>query len=285
MPQQILVTGSQGFTGKHFISAAQKNGFDIFALRSDITDVQALMTELTNVTPDYVVHLAAISAVTHADEEAFYQVNVIGTLNLLKALVQSSCTPKTVLLASSANVYGNTADSPIKENICPRPVNHYATSKLAMEYMAMNFINQLPIVITRPFNYTGVGQNENFIVPKLVSHFIRKSECIELGNIEVEREFNDVRMVCEVYLALLSQGKKGEIYNICSGEPMSVKTVLNCLQKLTHHKPMVSTNKYLLRDHEIHRLCGSPQKLQSCLSDIKYFTLAQTLTWMLHHSL
>ena len=90
---------------------------------------------------------------------------MMGTINLLDALCALPICPSKVVLASSANVYGNCAVSPIKEDQPPAPVNHYAMSKLAMEHMARTFASRLPIVITRPFNYTGPGQRSNFLIP------------------------------------------------------------------------------------------------------------------------
>ena len=174
--------------------------------------------------PNYVVHLAAISFVGHGNADDFYRVNVVGTVNLLEALLKLEKKPTKVLIASSANVYGNCEISPISESQQPLPVNHYAMSKLAMELMARTYLSRLPIFFTRPFNYIGLGQAESFVIPKLISHFTKKAEVIELGNLNVEREFNDVRFVCDAYLRLLDVAKPGESYNICSGKPCLLYT-------------------------------------------------------------
>ena len=164
--------------------------------------------------PEAAVHLAAISFVGHADTGAFYDVNVLGTLSLLESLVALPKAPRHILLASSANVYGNCDVSPISEERQPVPVNHYAMSKLAMEYMARNYLDRLPLFFVRPFNYTGLGQTGSFLIPKLVQHFAVNATCIELGNLDVEREFNDVRFVCDAYLKLLVNAVPGEVYNV-----------------------------------------------------------------------
>jgi len=228
---KLLLTGARGFTGQHFTKAAQQAGYEVHPLSADMTNAKAVAIETAAAAPDFVVHLAAISAVTHADEEALYRVNLFGTLNLLKALVALPQAPKLVLLASSANVYGNADTSPIDESICPAPVNHYAMSKLAMEFMSATFADRLPLVTVRPFNYTGIGHDMRFVIPKLVEHFARRVEAIELGNLDVEREFNDVRTVCEAYLRLLQQGQPGQKYNVCSGRPVSLKSVIDALKK------------------------------------------------------
>jgi nucleoside-diphosphate-sugar epimerase len=134
-----------------------------------------------------------------------------------------------------------------------------------MENMALTYQDQLPIVITRPFNYTGPGQHINFLIPKLVDHFVRRVDCVSLGNLQVEREFNDVRMVCNAYLALLQYGEVGEIYNVCSGQPYALASAIKALSELTGHEMKVEINQAYVRANELHRLCGSPLKLYSLM--------------------
>ena len=278
---KILLTGAAGFTGLFFKSAAEAAGHQVVALRANLTDKAAVSAEVLQVAPDAVVHLAAISFVGHADDTAFYGVNVVGTMNLLSALAALPSRPRCVLLASSANIYGNCDASPITEAQAPAPVNHYAMSKLAMEHMAMTYLDRLPIVITRPFNYTGPGQPPQFLIPKLVSHFARKAERIELGNLHVEREFNDVRMVCDAYLRLLESGVPGQAYNVCSGQPYTLQHVIATLEQLTGHSMDVQVNPAFVRANEVHRLCGSPDKLLRATGVLPAYGLEQTLSWML----
>ncbi len=278
---KLLLTGAHGFTGTHFIKAAYDYGHEVVALQADLKDPKAVRREVVHAAPEAVVHLGAISFVGHADASAFYKVNVIGTLNLLDALAALAQPPRSILLASSANVYGNCEQSPITEEQPPAPVNHYAMSKLAMEYMAITYLDRLPLFFVRPFNYIGPGQPESFIIPKLVAHFTRRAELVELGNIEVEREFNDVRFVCEAYLQLLKKAEPGEVYNICSGKPVTLKFVLDLLGQITGYHPQVKVNLAFVRDNEIHRLCGSPAKLNSVVGNIWQPTLQETLQWML----
>jgi len=228
----ILLTGARGFTGRHFMAAAQAAGHAVVPLLADLTDKAALQAEIAAACPDAVVHLAAISFVGHADMRAFYDVNVIGTLNLLDALAELP-PPQRILLASSANVYGNTDKSPITEDAPPAPVNHYAMSKLAMEYLARTYLERLPLFFVRPFNYTGAGQEASFLIPKLAAHFAQKAAVVELGNLDVAREFNDVAFVCEAYLRLLQSAVPGEVYNICTGLPVALCVVVDLLAQLS----------------------------------------------------
>lgn len=262
---KILLTGASGFTGRPFAEMARAAGHQVIALDCDLADKAALRQQVLAAAPDSVVHLAAISFVGHADNSAFYGLNVLGTMNLLEALLALPVLPNRVLLASSANVYGNCDASPITESQPPAPVNHYAMSKLAMEHMARTYGQRLSLLFTRPFNYTGAGQALQFLVPKLVSHFARREPHIELGNIHVEREFNDVAMVCDAYLKLLEHGEPGETYNICSGFAYTLQHLVDVLSRITGHEIDVRVNPAFVRQGEVHRLCGSPAKLNSLL--------------------
>jgi nucleoside-diphosphate-sugar epimerase len=281
---KILLTGAIGFTGVYFRKMALAAGHDVVDLQADLLQVEKLRAEVLAIAPHAVVHLAGISYVGHANEGDFYNVNVVGTVNLLKALTALKVPPRHVLLASSANVYGNAQNSPITEQQAPAPVNHYAASKVAMECMAANFAAQLRIIIARPFNYTGPGQAVDFLIPKLVSAFKAKAATIELGNLHVEREFNDVRMVCAAYLALINRpaGQTAmEVFNICSGNAYSLQSVLAHLKAITGHDLQVQVNPAFVRPHEVHKLCGNPQKLLAATGPLPNYSLQDTLQFML----
>ena len=282
---KLLLTGAAGFTGCFFTQAAQAAGHHVVALAANLTDREAVHQQVQQAAPDAVVHLAAISFVGHADDSALYAVNTVGTCHLLQALAALPTPPAKVLLASSANIYGNCEASPIAEAQPPAPVNHYAMSKLAMEHMARTYMDRLPIVITRPFNYTGPGQALNFVIPKLVSHFARRAPVVELGNLHVEREFNDVRMVCGAYLALLAHGQPGQVYNVCSGQPHTLRHVLDTLTDLTGHSLEAKVNPAFVRANEVHRLCGNPGKLHAVCAQagvhLQQPSLRDMLAWML----
>lgn len=194
---KVLITGQNGFTGRYLHAELAAHGHDVVGLQSDLTDATGLAEEMQRVQPDWVAHLAGIAFVGHGEANDFYRVNLMGTRNLLAALAGCGRRPACVLLASSANVYGNSTAGVLREDAPPNPANDYAVSKLAMEHMARLWLDRLPIVIARPFNYTGVGQSESFLLPKIVAHFKRRAEMIELGNLDVWRDFSDVRAVVQ----------------------------------------------------------------------------------------
>jgi nucleoside-diphosphate-sugar epimerase len=277
----MLVTGADGFTGVHFVKQAREAGYEVFEFNADLTNPQAVEAQVDAAAPDMVVHLAGISFVGHGKPSAFYDVNVIGTLNLLDALLKLPKLPTRVLLASSANVYGNCEQSPILETQAPAPVNHYAMSKLAMEHLAMTYTDRLPLFFVRPFNYTGPGQVESFVVPKIVAHFKRTASTVELGNLTVEREYNDVRMVIDAYLKLLTAAEVGETYNICSGKTFTLHQVIDAMVELTGHQINIAVNPAFVRTNELHRLCGDATKLNATIGTHGSIALKDTLRWML----
>lgn len=281
---RILLTGASGFTGRHFQEHTSKAGHDIIPLTADITDPVEVRQNVQRVGAiDAVVHLAAISFVAHTNEAELYEVNTVGTTHLLTALagLPSSDRPEKVLVASSANVYGNCPHSPIAETQPPAPVNHYAASKLAMEHLALTYLDRLPILITRPFNYTGIGQSKDFLIPKIVDCFAHRRPEIELGSTHIVREFNDVRFVVSQYSRLLELGKAGEIYNICTGTSYALLDILNFLIQMTGHQPVIQINPALVRNNEIPNLFGNPAKLQDLLGMQPEFDIKKLLVEML----
>lgn len=289
---RVLVTGAAGFTGRYVLQALRERGFEAIGavhgrspgpeeVAFDLEDARAVAAAMRSVQPQAVVHLAAIAFVAHEDVAAIYRVNVVGTRYLLAALADLPQRPEAVLLASSANVYGNAALPSIDEAVAPSPANDYAVSKLAMEYLARTWMERLPIVIVRPFNYTGVGQSERFVIPKLVAHFARRASEVRLGNIEVAREFNDVRMVADAYVRLLQRGEAGQVYNVCTGRAVSLREVIGQLEQLTGHSLAVRVDPALVRANEVVRLAGDNRRLVAAIGPLREFSLRETLSWML----
>ena len=278
---KILISGINGFTGRYVKSALEKVGHEVLGLVSNITDYNALASEITQVKPDAVIHLAALAFVGHGTANSFYQVNLIGTRNLLEAISINAPNVKSILLASSANVYGNGSEGALSEDAIPAPANDYAVSKLAMENMTELWKEKLPVFIVRPFNYTGVGQDKKFLIPKIVSHFLEKKPLIELGNLDVWREFNDVRFVAECYQRLIElDPPKGPI-NICTGQTYSLREVIEHCQDITGHNIEISVNPDFVRANEVLILKGNNEKLKGLFADIPSYPLDTTLRWML----
>jgi nucleoside-diphosphate-sugar epimerase len=290
---RALITGLHGFTGHYLSQELAADGYQVFGtvhgepaldegvFAVDLNDRTDLQNVIDEVRPDVVAHLAAISFVAHGDADALYRVNVLGTRNLLECLDKSLHKPRAVLVASSANIYGNTTTEVIRESESALPANDYAVSKLAMEHMARLWMDKLPIVITRPFNYTGVGQSENFLLPKIVSHFRRRATTIELGNLDVARDFSDVRTVVKAYSRLLQLSPAGNTFNICSGKAHTLREIIGMVEQLAGYSIDVKVNPAFVRANEVYKLMGDPGKLHQCIGALPSIPLIDTLAWML----
>ncbi|USX26414.1 GDP-mannose 4,6-dehydratase [Oxalobacteraceae bacterium OTU3CINTB1] len=291
--KRALITGLSGFTGLYVERELRAAGYEVFGTVSpdgaqaegrypvDLNDRAGLAAVVQQVRPDVVAHLAAIAFVGHGDVEQIYRVNVAGTRNLLEALAGLDKKPSAVLLASSANIYGNTDVGVIGEDVPAAPANDYAVSKLAMEYMARLWQDKLPLIVVRPFNYTGVGQHENFLLPKIVSHFRRRAADIELGNLHVWRDFSDVRAVARAYRGLLAApAAAGKTFNICSGQAYSLGEALDMMADIAGYTINVHVNPAFVRANEVVRLVGDNTRLVAVTGPIAAPPLAETLRWM-----
>ena len=276
---KILVTGHRGFTGRYVQLELELAGHTVVGLGCDLLDAAALQAEVHQLQPEAVIHLAAIAFVAHGDIQQVYDVNIVGSRNLLAALAGSCPNVQSVVLASSANIYGNQSGL-LSEQAVPSPVNDYAVSKLAMEYMAATWSGQLPITVARPFNYTGLGQSANFLIPKIVNHFRERKSVIELGNIDVARDFSDVRDVARCY-RMLVEGAGGGVYNIASGCATSLEQILGICSELCGHAIRVVVNPNFVRSNEIKKLAGDNARLVESFAYMPNFSLKDTLSDML----
>ncbi|MGC9457250.1 MAG: GDP-mannose 4,6-dehydratase [Halothiobacillaceae bacterium] len=292
-PGRILITGRYGFTGRwlaeemagagwevHGLGAAEAPGRDPHYRQVDLADARAVSEAVRAIRPDAVAHLAAISFVGHGAADAFYQVNLLGTRHLLAALADLPTAPRSVLLASSANVYGNRTEGVLDEETPPDPVNDYAVSKLAMEYLSRLWADCLPLIIVRPFNYTGVGQAGHFLLPKIVDHVRRRALVIELGNLDVWRDFSDVRAVVAAYRRLIEIAPEGT-FNVCSGRPHALREVLEMVRQISGHDMQVTVNPAFVRANEVRTLQGDASRLRSVIGEWQTPPLEETLRWMI----
>lgn len=289
---RVLLTGRNGFTGGYVATALEAAGHEVIGLahdrdpagvgmlRADLLDRDAVQRAVDAAAAEIVVHLAGITFVAHAAAEAIYRTNIVGTRNLLEALAETPRPPRLVVLASSANIYGNASVEPINESTQPAPANDYAVSKLAMEHMARLWMDRLPIMLTRPFNYTGVGQSEDFLIPKIVGHFRRGARSIELGNTDVARDFSDVRDVARAYAAIVDKASVGQVLNICSGVAHTLHDVLLMLADIAGYQINVRINPAFVRSNDVRKLTGDNTRLRTLTGYTPSTALQDTLRWM-----
>ena len=281
---RVLVTGGSGFVGRRLLEALHDRGDDVTSaapsrgddehLPLDLTDSDNVRAVVEMVRPQLVFHLAAQSFVPRAIEEPLetFRVNVDGTAYLLEAL-RAQDTPKPRLLfVSSAEVYGPRppADMPLRETLPPRPANPYAASKAAGEALVLGYHSSfgLDAVISRAFNHIGAGQDPRFAVSAFAHRLARvaagEERVMQVGNVESERDFLDVRDVVSAYVALAERGVSGEIYTVCSGNAVKMREILRRLVNIAGVPVEIREDPALMRTTttEISRSVGDPAKLK-----------------------
>ena len=293
-----LITGIAGFTGRYLTQVLASRGHEIHGIvhceencrvegatgihNADLAHLDAIERIVREVAPDHVVHLAGIAFVAHADVEQIYRSNVVGTRQLLHALVALDRPCRSILIASSANIYGNRRQGALQEDMGFAPANDYGVSKVATELLASIHANRLPLIVVRPFNYTGRGQSTQFLIPKIVAHAQQRAPVIELGNLDVARDFSDVRTVTEIYSRLLQEPRAiGGTFNVASGKAVSIRDVIEMVERLSGHAFDVRVNPDFLREDEVKVLQGSTERLKALLGPLAEIPLEDTIRCML----
>lgn len=305
MKKKLLITGGMGFVGgfvqEVLADPANCYGLDLIPLsNADIRDADGLARSCSATRPDFVVHLAAQSFIpqSFADPQETFEINFLGTLNLLQALKQSGFKGR-MLFVGSGDMYGLVLPEslPVTESLSLKPRNPYAVSKVAAEALCYQWsqTEEMDIVMVRPFNHIGPGQSERFAV----SDFARQTAEIKLGrreaeilvgDIDVTRDFTDVRDVVRAYLLLLLEGRRGEIYNVCSGKESSIRGILEQLMALAGVRASIRQDSARFRPAEQKRICGSYDKLAAATQWRPEIKLEQSLAdnlnyweWKLKH--
>jgi len=274
--KKLLVTGLNGFVGRHLqaLLATESNApWQLIAPKPhDLLDCTSLDAWLQDECPDAVIHLAGQTFVPEAfrDPQRTLQVNLLGTLNVLQALKHRGFSG-TFLYVSSGDVYGQVEEAslPISEELAPRPRNPYAVSKVSAELLCQQWSYSEPwrIIVARPFNHIGPGQGEAFVIPSMARQLIRVRQGLqparlEVGDVDVTRDFLDVRDVLQAYLALLEHGRSGEIYNVCSGVERQVRDLIMQMASLAGVEVELVQDVSRMRLSEQRRVVGCSQKLQ-----------------------
>lgn len=276
--KRLLVTGLDGFVGgtvrRLLDDAAMRERFELIvpATVIELRERATLAAAIGETWPDCVLHLAGQSSVPVAasDPLATYEINFLGTLNLLEALKTCGFAGR-LLYVSSGDVYGrvSTGDLPVREDHPVHPRNPYAVSKAAAELLCSQWTlaHDFEIVIARPFNHIGPGQAAWFVVSDFARQIVeiklgmREAE-IRVGSIDVTRDFTDVRDIVRAYLLLFEGGRCGEIYNICSDKEKAIRGVLEELLRLSKVDCRIITEAARIRPTEQTRMRGSYAKLQ-----------------------
>ncbi len=270
---RVLVTGSKGFVGQWLIAHLQDSGDDVTGIDTevDITEPAALREVVVTAAPEAVCHLAALASVgaSWGASQATYEVNTVGTANLIDAALACRDRPR-VLLVSSSEVYGRVSpsDLPLGEDRPFAPVSPYAASKAAAEMIGLQawLGSGLEVVRARPFNHTGPGQRPDFVVPALAEQIATAlsggADRLSTGNLEARRDISDVRDVVRAYRRLLVAGRAGQVYNICRGEAVSIRHIAERLLALAGADLPIVVDPDRVRPVEIPELRGDRSRLE-----------------------
>ena len=311
---KVLVTGADGFVGRHLVARLVKEGHEVTAACRPTTAplawpdaggqeaVHSVPFELTDPVSirsalaqkhDAVVHLAAVASVREAREDPgrAWVVNAAGTARLLDAAVSTrdgkGPGPR-VLVVSSAEVYGSGPASPRLESDPPCPQSPYAASKVGAEVAALEVWRRerLPVIVVRPFTHTGPGQALGYVVPSFVNRLLAVraggNPKVPTGNLEPVRDLLDVRDVVAAYAALLTGGAPGETYNIARGEGISLRDLFYKLAAVLGVSAEPYPDSALARANDIPYLVGDAGKLRRATGWAPAFTLEQTVRDMVN---
>ena len=285
MSHRVLITGISGFVGRHITKELLKHkdveimGFDRGGIESfgksvsvnqvNLLDKQKLNQVISEFKPTSVLHLAAIASPVYGNVGELYDINIHGSENLLEVLYNICDNGTRVVLVSTAGVYGNSGvDFDIEDKTPYNPANHYSFSKMVMEYISKTYTDKLDIKIVRPFNMIGVGQNENFLIPKLVKAFATKQPKLEVGNMDTYRDFVDIDFAAKFFAKLLLTPKvEYNVINLCAGHGTTGNEILGMLKEITKYSPKVTVNPAFVRKNEIMRLVGDPTRCNKFIND------------------
>jgi GDP-4-dehydro-6-deoxy-D-mannose reductase len=287
---RAFVTGGHGFVGPHLLAHLEESGDEVVAPHQDdvdLDDQDAITKAVLDAKPDAIYHLAALAHVgeSWANPARTFDVNAVGTLRLLEAARLLDVKPR-VLLIGSAEVYGPVTpdDVPIEESRPLYPVTPYAVSKVAAEYLGVQYHAGfgVPVVRARSFNHVGPGQQRaRFLVSDLASRIAEAKKTgesvLRVGNTTPRRDYTDVRDVVRAYRLLITSGVAGEAYNVCSGVDVSVEQLAHRLLELAGVDLALETDPSLLRPVDVPVLVGSNTKLRAATGWSPSYSLDDTL--------
>jgi GDP-4-dehydro-6-deoxy-D-mannose reductase len=279
MSKRALVTGSEGFVGRVLSGRLESAGYEVLGCDSRL-ERPAADRRLCDIasqdsvndlyawagTVDVVFHLAAVTFVPDAgrDPSGVMNVNLGGTIHLLAGLPKDS----RFVFVGSAEAYGPPLDLPITETHPLNPANPYAISKAACDQYCAYAHRQdgLDIVVARPFNHSGPGQSDRFVLSSFARQITRiaagrQAPVLHVGNIDVSRDFSHVGDVVRAYEVLAEQGVAGEAYNVCSGHAQTLRDVLAILADLASVEIDVRVDPERVRKVDVPKVVGSHAKL------------------------
>ena len=291
--EKYLLTGFSGFVSQHFLDLLETMkisvsvlGIDInppeFSIskfkyvkcqfcKIDLLDKNQVDNTIYQFQPDYILHLASYSSVAFSwkNPVASFANNTNIFLNLLEQIRNMNLKCRIISVGSSEE-YGNVdpIDLPLKETQELKPVSPYAVARVSQEMLSKVYVNGygLDIILTRSFNHIGPGQKDIFVISSFAKQLVeikrdKKKPEIITGNLQITRDFLDVRDVVKAYYALLKKGQKGEVYNICSGVGITLADIIQKMADMLSIQITTITDPKLIRPSDNLLIIGSNQKI------------------------
>jgi GDP-4-dehydro-6-deoxy-D-mannose reductase len=306
--KRVLVTGSGGFVGQNLSEMLHADGFEVLGVdrretpaarfartfAADLCDQQAVEALLVDTRPDRIVHLAAQSSAgrSFAEPHGTIRTNVLPVLHTLEYLRTNPGLRTRLLAVGSAEVYGRVdgRELPLVESRLPNPLSPYALSKLLQEQCCSQYASlyDVDVVMTRSFNHTGAGQTDTYVLSSFAKQVAeikagRRDAKVRVGNVDVRRDFTDVHDVCRAYTLLLDRGRRGSIYNVCSGVSHSLRELLEKLAALAGVDIEIEVDENRIRKVDIAELYGDNSRIAADTGWRPQIPVEDTLAGLLHH--
>jgi len=307
--KKYLITGVGGFVGRYFWEYLLEHepeftvlGLDMMPeapwehpafsyLPIDLTSSGAVNAVVGMFQPDYIVHLASISSVGQswkAPADCFTN-NTSIFLNLAEA-VRAKCPEARMLSIGSSEEYGNypPESMPLREGYELKPCNPYAVARVAQEMLSKLYADSygLNIMMTRSFNHIGPRQRDVFVIPSFVKQLVEIKKnggkgTMRVGNLDIVRDFLDVRDVVNAYWRILTKGKPGEVYNVCSGKGVKLRDIITATAELLSIEPTIEVDPTLVRPADNAVIIGDSSRIRESLGWEPKFIFEQTLNDMI----
>lgn len=280
MPKNVIITGANGFVGKHLVLELIQHKYNILSIygkNNKLSSDPFLNIDLTNKKEVHkinfsnitgVIHLAGLAAVgpSFHDPMKYINNNISMQCNLFEEAIQQNCRPR-FLIISSGGLYNAVNSLPLTEESAVIPSSPYAVSKIGQEELSKYYIRRgFDSLIARPFNHCGPGQGTGFIVADLAQQIVSVEKGLNkkilVGDLRAKRDYTDVRDIVKAYRLLLEKGLSNNTYNVCSGRSYSGNEILDKLLKMSSIKPVIQIDSTKIRPSDIPEIYGNSQKLQ-----------------------
>lgn len=302
---KYLITGAMGFVGRYFIEYLNQHepnanvcgvdiapscDMDIEYSSLNLMDSASVDKLIKKSHPDYIVHLAAMSSVAQSWNEPVgcFINNMSAFLNLADAVRNNNVNAR-ILSVGSSEEYG-IYDMPMQESFTLHPKSPYSVARLSQEYMSKLYVDRfgLDIIMTRSFNHIGPRQSTRFVIPSFIEQLVNiASGKIEnkmmVGNIDVIRDFTDVRDVVDAYWRIIKKAKNREVYNVCSGRGVKLRDIIDMAANHLGIKPNICVDPARVRANDVPRVIGDNTKLKTELGWGPKYKLEETIADMVNY--